>query len=78
MRNAIPVRRGYAMALVLMFIVLFLAMLGVVCRELAGALRIESLHSLEVQRDKGSVRPWPGRWPCWKPDCRRRTLTRAS
>ena len=55
MRNAIPVRRGYAMVIVLMFIVLFLAMLGVVCRELAGALRVESLHAIEVQRDEGSI-----------------------
>jgi hypothetical protein len=43
------------MVIVPMFIVLFLAMLGVVYREVAGALRIESLHSLQVSRDKGSV-----------------------
>ena len=55
MKNALPARRGYAMMLVLMFIVLFLALLGVVYREVAGALRIESLHSIEVQRDAGSV-----------------------
>jgi hypothetical protein len=43
------------MVLVLMFIVLFLALLGVVYREVAGALRIESLHSVQVRRDQGSV-----------------------
>ena len=43
------------MALVLMFVVLFLALLGVVYREVAAALRIESLHSIEVRRDEGSV-----------------------
>jgi hypothetical protein len=55
MKNTLRTRHGYAMTLVLIFIVLFLALLGVVYRELAGTLRIESLHSLEVQRDTGSV-----------------------
>ena len=55
MRDAANQRRGYAMMLVLMFIVLFLALLGVVYREVASALRIESLHSLQVRRDEGSV-----------------------
>ncbi len=43
------------MLLVVMFIVLFTALLGVVFRELAGALRVETLHRLEVQRDTGSI-----------------------
>ncbi len=43
------------MVIVVMFIVLFTALLGVVFRELAGALRVETLHTLEVQRDTGSV-----------------------
>ena len=55
MRNARPARRGYAMVLVLMFIVLFLALLGVVYRDLSGSLRIESLHALEQRRDEGTI-----------------------
>jgi hypothetical protein len=43
------------MMLVLMFIVLFLALLGIVYREVAGAIRIESLHTIQVRRDAGSV-----------------------
>ena len=55
MRTTVLVRRGYAMIIVVIFIVLFSALLGVVFRELAGALRIETLHTLEVQRDTGSI-----------------------
>ena len=42
------------MVMVVIFIVLFTAMLGVVFRELAGALQVETLHKLEVQRDTGT------------------------
>ena len=55
MRETSYKRRGYAMVIVPIFIVLFLAMLGVVYREVAGALRIESLHALQVSRDEGSI-----------------------
>ena len=48
-------RSGYAMMLVLVFIVLFLALLGVAYRQTAAALRIESVRSLQIQRDEGSI-----------------------
>lgn len=48
-------RSGFAMMLVLVFIVLFLTMLGVACRRTAAALRIESVRALQVQRDEGSL-----------------------
>lgn len=41
--------------LVLVFIVLFLAMLGVACRRTATALRIETVRALQTQRDEGSL-----------------------
>lgn len=48
-------RSGFALMLVLVFIVLFLAMLGVACRQTAAALRIESVRTLQTQRDEGSL-----------------------
>jgi hypothetical protein len=53
----IPVRKrsGYAMVLVIVFIVLFLAFLGVAYRQFGTALRVESVHSQQVQRDEGSL-----------------------
>ena len=48
-------RSGFAMMLVLVFIVLFLTMLGVTLRETATALRVETIRIRQVQRDEGSV-----------------------
>ena len=48
-------RSGFAMMLVLVFILMFLAMLGVACRRTASALRIESVRALQTQRDEGSL-----------------------
>lgn len=48
-------RPGYAMMLVLVFIVVFLAVLGVAYRQTAAALRLESVRSQQVRRDEGSV-----------------------
>lgn len=48
-------RRGFAMMLVLVFIILFMAMLGVACRQTASALRIESVSLVQKQRDEGSL-----------------------
>lgn len=48
-------RRGYALMLVLIFVVLFLALLGVAWRGVASALRIEAVHTIQTQRDEGSV-----------------------
>ena len=51
----LPKRRGYALVLVFVFIVLFLAILGVAWRQMASALRIASLQTIQVQRDDGSI-----------------------
>jgi hypothetical protein len=48
-------RRGYALVLVLIFIVLFLGLLGVGWRQLSSALRIASVRTVQTQRDEGSV-----------------------
>ena len=48
-------RSGYALMLVLVFIVLFLALFGVAYRQTAAALRIESVRSQATQRDEGSL-----------------------
>lgn len=48
-------RRGYAIMLVLVFIVLFLSLWSVAYRHTATALRIESGRTLAVQRDEGSL-----------------------
>ena len=48
-------RAGYAMMLVLVFIVLFLSLLAVGYRQTATALRIESVRSQATQRDEGSI-----------------------
>lgn len=48
-------RRGFAMMLVLVFIVLFMAMLGIACRQTASALRIETVRMAQIERDQGSV-----------------------
>lgn len=48
-------RSGYAMMLVLVFIVLFLGLLGVALRQTAAALRIETVRTMQIQRDEGSL-----------------------
>jgi hypothetical protein len=48
-------RSGFAMMLVLVFIVLFLGLLGVALRQTAAALRIETVRIMQIQRDEGSV-----------------------
>jgi hypothetical protein len=55
MKAAVSERRGYAMVLVLLFLVLFLALLGVAYREMAAAVRTVSVQSLEADRDEGSL-----------------------
>ena len=54
MRKQHP-RSGFAMMLVLVFIVLFLGFLGVALRQTAAALRIESVRIMQIHRDEGSV-----------------------
>lgn len=48
-------RPGFALMLVLVFIVLFLGLLGIALRQTAAALRIETIRTLQIQRDEGSV-----------------------
>ncbi len=48
-------RPGYAMLLVLAFVLLFLAILGIAFRQIGAALRIESTRVQQVERDEGSV-----------------------
>jgi hypothetical protein len=55
MSGNLPGRRGYALLLVLVFIVLFLLLLGVAWRRVASALRIASVRTVEVQRDEGAL-----------------------
>ena len=54
MRKKHP-RSGFAMMLVLVFIVLFLGFLGVALRQTAAALRIESVRIMQTERDEGSI-----------------------
>lgn len=53
--KSVAARGGFAMMLVLVFIVLFMAMLGVACRQTASALRIESVRTTQIERDEGSM-----------------------
>jgi hypothetical protein len=48
-------RRGYALMLVIVFVVLFTAVLGVAWRRVASALRIEHVSDVRKQCDKGSI-----------------------
>ncbi len=48
-------RRGFALLLVMIFVVLFLAVLGVAWRRMASALRIASVRTVQTQRDQGST-----------------------
>ena len=55
MSKHLPPRRGYAMIMVLLFLVIFLVFLGVVYRRVGGLLRTETIHAIQVQRDQGSI-----------------------
>jgi hypothetical protein len=48
-------RRAYALMLVLVFVVLFLAMLGVAWRQMASVLRIEAVRTNQIRRDQGCL-----------------------
>jgi hypothetical protein len=50
-----PARRGYALMLVMCFVVLFVALLGTVARGIASALRIAAVRAVQSQRDAGSI-----------------------
>lgn len=48
-------RAGYAMTLVIVFIVLFLSLLSLAYHQTAAALRVESIRDLQRLRDEGST-----------------------
>jgi hypothetical protein len=48
-------RRGYALVLVMVFVVLFGATLGVAWRRVASALRVEHFSAARRQCDKGAI-----------------------
>jgi hypothetical protein len=54
MRRKNP-RRGYAMLLVFLFLVLFLLFLGLAYTRLSSALRIETARAQQAQRDQGPI-----------------------
>jgi hypothetical protein len=49
-------RRGYALVMVIVFVVLFTAVLGVAWRQVASALRVEHFSEVRRQCDDGSLR----------------------
>lgn len=55
MRKHDSTRRGYALLMVLFFVVLFLALLGVAWRRVGSALRIETVRAMQVQRDESAI-----------------------
>jgi hypothetical protein len=48
-------RRGYALLLVIVFLVLFLAMLGTAWRQVASVLRVETVRAVQTRRDQGCL-----------------------
>jgi len=50
-----PNRRGYAMMLVLVFIVMILSLYGLSFRYLTAVLRTETTRTLRTQRDEGAI-----------------------
>jgi hypothetical protein len=55
MKTRRPARHGYALMLVMIFVVIFLAMLGVTWRQVASVLRIETVRQSQVRRDQGCL-----------------------
>jgi hypothetical protein len=49
-------RRGYALMIVFIFVVLFLGLLGIAWRQVASALRIERAVEIRKRCDEGSIR----------------------
>jgi len=48
-------RRGYALILVIVFLVIFLAMLGTAWRQVASVLRVETIRAVQTRRDQGCL-----------------------
>jgi hypothetical protein len=55
MRTVRSSRPGYALTLVMVFVVLFLMVLGVAYRQIASVLRVETVRVQQSQRDQGST-----------------------
>jgi len=53
--KSVPTRNGYALAIVLIFMILLLSLSSVAFRHIAAALRVESVHAEQVIRDQGSL-----------------------
>jgi hypothetical protein len=49
-------RRGYAMAMVVVFVTLFLTLWSLSFRQLSALLRLEAARTRHLQRDAGSLR----------------------
>jgi hypothetical protein len=51
-----PSRRGgYALMLVIVFLVIFLALLGTAWRHVASVLRVETVRAIQTRRDQGCL-----------------------
>lgn len=50
-----PNRRGYALMLVVIFVALFLTMLGLSWRHTASLLRVETVRAVQMRRDRGCL-----------------------
>jgi hypothetical protein len=50
-----PNRRGYALMLVIIFIALFLTMLGLAWRQTSSLLRVETIRAVQMRRDQGCL-----------------------
>ena len=48
-------RDGYALVLVLIFMILLLSLAGMAYRHVGSALRVESVRAAQVVRDEGSI-----------------------
>jgi hypothetical protein len=50
-----PNRRGYALMLVVIFIALFLTILGLAWRQTSSLLRVGTIRAIQMQRDQGCL-----------------------
>jgi hypothetical protein len=50
-----PSRAGYALTLVLVFLVLFLSLAGLAYQQTGAVVRAEAVHAQQIQRDEGSI-----------------------
>jgi hypothetical protein len=55
MRLSRQKRRGYALMLVIVFVALFLTMLGLTWRQTSSLLRVETVRAMQIRRDRGCL-----------------------